>query len=99
MRNRPPARRIRSRSENPVPNSVKRAASQENQVAQRKPCTEQREERGSEAYDPEDREQENDAKDERQGEAELARPLCLGGRQFLGDDREEDHIVDAQHDL
>ena len=66
---------------------------------QEKSVAEDGEERRRQADQPEQRQQEDDAEDERHGEADLARALRLLRRQLADDHRDEDDVVDAEHDL
>ena len=59
----------------------------------------QREQHLRQAHHPGDRAQQNHPRDQRQTEAELPRLVLLRQRQFARQDRNEDHIVDAEHDL
>jgi hypothetical protein len=62
-------------------------------------AAEHAEERRGEAHDPGQREQQQDAHDHRGHEADAARPGLLTGRQLAGENRDEDHVVHAEHDL
>lgn len=52
-----------------------------------------------EAHHPGDREQEPEAHDERQGEPDSASGRLLLDRELAREDRDEDHVVDPEHDL
>jgi hypothetical protein len=73
--------------------------SDQDEVAHGKALVENLEQRPRHADDPEDRQKQDDAEDQRQGEADLPGALGLLGRELFRDDREENHIVDAEHDF
>ncbi|CUX52098.1 hypothetical protein AGR13a_Lc110331 [Agrobacterium genomosp. 13 str. CFBP 6927] len=54
------------------------------------------EERPCQRNDPGNRKQQQDAHDERQGQADEPRPVALVRRQLVGEDRNEDEVVDAE---
>jgi hypothetical protein len=57
------------------------------------------EDRFGETDKPHQHAEQQDAEYERQRQSDLARPICLGAGDTGDDDREEDHIVDAENDL
>ena len=59
----------------------------------------QREQRLRQPHDPREAHQEQDSRDERERETELARLRLLFLRQLAGENRDEDDVVDAEHDL
>src|SRR6185503_7157465 len=76
------------------------SAEQEDQVAAGDLTAERAaKERAREPHHPRDREQQEQARDEGQPQAHLARQRLLGGGQPAADDRDEDEVVDAQDDL
>ena len=58
-----------------------------------------REHRRREPDDPRDRQQQQDPHAHREPEADRPRPVPLRGGQALDEDRDEDDVVDPQHDL
>ena len=58
-----------------------------------------REERRGQLHDPGDRQQQQDAHHHRRHQPDPAGALLLGRRQLAGEDRDEDHVVDAEDDL
>ena len=75
------------------------AAADQHQVAPGQLEAENRQDRLGQADDPGQAEQERDAAEQRQRQADLAcQPLLVLG-QAPRDDRQEDQVVDAEHDL
>jgi hypothetical protein len=74
-------------------------ADDENQVAPGDVVPEEPKERRREAHHPGDRQQQQNPDEHRQEHAQLAGTLALFARQFAGEDRHEDDVVDAEDDL
>jgi hypothetical protein len=75
------------------------AATEQDQVAPREASTENREQRLGEPHHPGQREEEPEPHDERERDAEAAGLRLVLGGQLGGEDRDEDDVVDAEHDL
>ena len=60
---------------------------------------EHREDRRRQRDDEGDRAEQQQAQDQRAADADPARPGAVLLRQLVGQDRDEDEIVDAEHDL
>ena len=75
------------------------ATTDEDHVAPRELVPGNGEERFGQADDPGDRQQQQDPHPHRQTQADVPRLIALGRRQALHEDRDEDDVVDAEHDL
>jgi hypothetical protein len=75
------------------------AAEQEHQVAPADGLAEHREQIGRQAHHPAEREQEQQARQHREAQPQLAGLVALLGRQAADQDRDEDDVVDAQDDF
>jgi hypothetical protein len=74
-------------------------ADDQDQVASADLVTQEAEERLRQPHHPHDREQQRDAGQHRDRQPQLARLRALVRRDFVGEDRDEDDVVDAEHDL
>ena len=77
----------------------KETATQQDEIASGESLAEDREQGIGEAHDPGDREQQSKPENERQRKPESSRRRLPAGRQLVGQDRNEDHVVDAEYDL
>ena len=75
------------------------AAADEDEVAARDLLPEHAEQRLGQPHDPGQRQQQQDARAHRERQAEPARKVAPFGRQPADQDRDEDDVVDAEHDL
>jgi hypothetical protein len=75
------------------------AAAEEDQVAPGEPLAGDREERRRQAHHPRDREQQADAHDQREPEPQPPGERLLLARELVGEDRQEDDVVDPEDDL
>lgn len=74
-------------------------AEDEDEIATGKGEIRNGEKRPRQRDDPRDRKQQQQAHDERKRQADHSRLLALVRRQLVGKDRDEDEIVDAEHDF
>ena len=75
------------------------AAGDQDQVAKREAVAEGREQRCGHADDPGDRREKQQPHDEGGADAEATGPHAVLGRQLVRQDRDEDQVIDAEHDL
>jgi hypothetical protein len=75
------------------------AAADEDQVSPRELDAGDREHRRGQADDPRDGQQQQDAHAHREPQADVAGAVALARRQLADEDRDEDDVVDAEHDL
>jgi hypothetical protein len=75
------------------------AAGDQDQVAPGKVVAEQTEHRIGELHDEGDRAEQHEPQQQRAADADTPRPGALILRQLVGQDRDEDQVVDAEHDL
>ena len=75
------------------------AAGEQDQIAAGERLVENSEQRRGQGDQPGDAGQQHQAHDQRQDQANHPRPVALGGRQLVGEDGDEDQIVDAKDDL
>jgi hypothetical protein len=75
------------------------AAGDQDHVLPREGVVHDREDRRGQADDPGDHRQQGQAHHQRQRDADAADPLPVLGRQLVRQDRDEDQIVDPQHDF
>ena len=75
------------------------AAADEDEVAPRELVAVEREHGRRQADDPRDGQQQRDAHAHREAESDVPGPVAVVGRQALDEDRDEDDVVDAEHDL
>ena len=91
IRNRPPAIRIRSRTE--------KAVSKAGCAVDQRAVQAEVDQRRGQPDQPGDRRQQQQPHHQRQPDADAPRLALLLGRQLVRQDRDEDEIVDAEHDL
>ena len=75
------------------------AADDQDDVAPRELEAPDRDHRGGQADDPRDGQEQQDPHARREAEADQPRTVALLGRQPLHEHGDEDHVVDAEHDL